>query len=249
MIVAIASLLMMFTFVPPSFANIAPDAAALAPRPGAALPLDARFVDEHGRAVRLGEYFGERPAIVVLGYYGCSNLCAVVLNGLATSVGTTGLTAGRDFDVVVASIDPRETAPDALGRKRAVLGPAPAPGWHFLTGEPQAIAQLTRALDYGYAYDERTGQFAHAAGVTIVGSDGRVRQALYGVAFDGDALRAALAGGAPAPSPLRDALVCFRFDSLAGRYTAAALTAVRLAALAALAVLALYVVRAIRNER
>ena len=114
--------LMMFTFVPPGFAGVEPDVAALAPRPGAPLPLDARFVDEHGRAVQLGDYFGERPVIVVLGYYGCSNLCAVVLNGLEASVATTGLTAGRDFDVVVASIDPREGQVVA----RIMVGHAPS---------------------------------------------------------------------------------------------------------------------------
>ena len=34
------------------------------------LPLDATFRDEAGRTVALGEYFGKRPVILALVYYG-----------------------------------------------------------------------------------------------------------------------------------------------------------------------------------
>ena len=45
------------------------------------VPLDLAFKDETGRDVRLGEYFGKRPVILVLGYYECPMLCTQVLNG------------------------------------------------------------------------------------------------------------------------------------------------------------------------
>src|SRR3954466_8070572 len=38
------------------------------------LPLDAQFVDETGKAVRIGDYFGKHPAIVTLVYYNCPML-------------------------------------------------------------------------------------------------------------------------------------------------------------------------------
>jgi cytochrome oxidase Cu insertion factor (SCO1/SenC/PrrC family) len=44
------------------------DAAPLA---GASLPANATFRDQRGRVVTLGDYFGARPSIVVLGWYGC----------------------------------------------------------------------------------------------------------------------------------------------------------------------------------
>ena len=39
------------------------------------LPLDAQFVDDTGKTVRLGDYFGKRPAILSLVYYNCPMLC------------------------------------------------------------------------------------------------------------------------------------------------------------------------------
>jgi protein SCO1/2 len=39
------------------------------------IPLDGEFRDETGKAVRLGDYFGTRPAILALVYYNCPMLC------------------------------------------------------------------------------------------------------------------------------------------------------------------------------
>src|SRR3984957_2946237 len=50
------------------------------------LPLDAAFVDETGKAVKLGDYFGKHPAIVSLVYYTCPMLCSEELNGLTSSL-------------------------------------------------------------------------------------------------------------------------------------------------------------------
>src|SRR5690348_5212763 len=41
-----------------------------------------KFRDETGKSVQLGDYMGQRPVILVLGYYGCPMLCTLVLNGL-----------------------------------------------------------------------------------------------------------------------------------------------------------------------
>src|SRR5947209_6347775 len=38
------------------------------------LPLDAQFVDDTGKTVRLGDYFGKHPAILTLVYYNCPML-------------------------------------------------------------------------------------------------------------------------------------------------------------------------------
>src|SRR5687768_14577449 len=46
------------------------------------VPLDLSFVDETGRDVRLGDFFGQRPVILALVYYECPMLCTQVLNGL-----------------------------------------------------------------------------------------------------------------------------------------------------------------------
>ena len=107
------------------------------------LPLDAAFTDETGRAVHLGDYFnGTRPAVLALVYYKCPVLCSETLNGLVGALEMVHFNPGKDFDVVIASIDPSETPADAAKKKAALLRRyarlGTAGGWHFLTGKEPA---------------------------------------------------------------------------------------------------------------
>jgi protein SCO1/2 len=228
------------------------------PSPRASLPIATRFRDEHGQRVQLGDYLAGRPAIVVFGYYGCSNLCSVVLQGLASGLTDAGLHAGIDADVVVISIAPQETPAAALQKKQAVLGrdtAGDAAGWHFLTGDEPAIDAVTHAAGYAYAYDAGQRQYAHPAGILVVGDAGRIMALLPGVAFPPSRLRASLSGAASArvdTAIVSDAaprwLACFHYDPHTGRYSFAAMNAARLAGLCALAALAAFVVRARLRE-
>jgi len=227
---------------------------AFAPPPGARLPLDARFVDEQGRSVRLGQLFESRPAIVVPAYYGCSNLCGVVLRGVAAGIAASGLRAGEDVDVVAVSIDPADTPVSALARKRALAPDADA-AWHFLTAQAGDIDRFARALDYRYVYDPAERQFAHPAGIAIVAPGGRIARVLYGVAFPPADLRSAIAASrddaadASDPALARTWLLCFHYDPRTGRYSFAAMNAVRAAGLLSLFGLGGYVAIARRRER
>ena len=106
---------------------------------GARLPLEARFRDESGRELPLGELFGRRPVILAPVYYGCPLLCGQVLAGLARGLKPLSLEAGKDFDVVAFSINPDETPALAASKRTAYLErydrPGSESGWHFLTGE------------------------------------------------------------------------------------------------------------------
>src|SRR5438552_1597803 len=86
----------------------------------APLPLDLMFRAEHGETVQLGQYFGARPVVLVLAYYRCPRLCNVSLNNLAASLSEIDYQAGRDYDVVIVSIDPRETPELAAAKKAAI---------------------------------------------------------------------------------------------------------------------------------
>ena len=237
------------------------DRVAFAPPPNAVLPADAVFADESGRRAPLRDWLNGHPAIVVPAYYGCSNLCTTTLRATRAALRDAGLRAGRDVEVVAISIAPLETPTLARAKKRDVLGAAADEandGWHFLTGDEAAIGRVTRELGYRYAYVADEHQYAHAAGIAIVGADGRLARVLYGVAFPARALRAALAT-ATAPATVDSAttdnatatswLLCFHYDPATGRYTFAAMTAVRVAGLLALAALTVYATRAWRRER
>ncbi len=139
-------------------------------RIGEMLPLDVPWRDEHGRAVKLGDYLGagHRPAVLVMAYYHCPMLCDMVLQGVETGLKPLSLDPGRDFDVIVAGIDPAEKPEQAAKKKQEILEryarPGTADGWHFLTGPQDSITRLTQAVGFRYVYDPERNQFAHAAG-------------------------------------------------------------------------------------
>jgi protein SCO1/2 len=224
-------------------------------RLGAAVPLDLDFRDEAGREVRLGDYFGRRPVLLVLAYYHCPMLCDLVLQGVETGLKPLSLEPGREFDVVVASIDPNETPRQAAAKKREILArygrPATADGWHFLTGPQPSIARLANAVGFQYVYDRERNEFAHAAGIVIVTPEGRISRYLFGVEFPARDLRLSLiesAGGGIGNVVDQVLLYCFHYDPAIGRYSAATLNIVRLAAVATVAGLVLLIVLLRRRE-
>ena len=149
----------------------------------AQLPLDAQFVDD-GHTVRLGDYFGQRPAIVSLVYYNCPMLCSEEMDGLAGALEMVKLTPGKDFEVIVISIDPTET-PELAAKKKAFYlkrygRPETANGWHLLTGQRTSIDKVTEAVGFGYVRvpgpDGKLTQFAHASSIQVVTTDGKLAQ-------------------------------------------------------------------------
>ena len=141
------------------------------------LPLDVEFKDEHGRTVRIGDYFGKRPVVLAFVYYGCPMLCLQSLSSLAATLGVLSEDPGKDFEVVSVSIDPRETPALALEKKAHYVErsgkPSIAKGWHYLTGTETNIRRLTKAAGFRYVWDASTQQYAHPAGIVIATPQGR----------------------------------------------------------------------------
>ena len=196
-------------------------------RLGASLPLDAIFQDEAGRAVRLGGFFGSRPVVLVLAYYNCPMLCTEVLNGVVSSLRAISFDAGRQFDVVVVSFDPRDKPQDAAAKKAAYMAVYKRPdadkGWHFLTGGPGSIDRLTKAVGFRYKFDETLGQFAHAAGIYVATADGKLSRYFYGIEYAPRDLRLGLieASENRIGNPVDQILLfCYHYDPKVGRYGA-----------------------------
>ncbi len=155
------------------------------------LPLGLAFTDEAGKAVRLGDYFGKRPAILALVYYQCPMLCSEELNGLVSALQMVRYTPGKDFDVIVASIDPSEGPELAAAKKRSYLKrygkPETAAGWHFLTGPQASIDALTSAVGFRYVKisvpRSTATQYAHASAIQLVTPEGRLAQYYMGVEY------------------------------------------------------------------
>ena len=211
----------------------------------APLPLDVPLRDEIGRAVRLGDYFGKRPVVFALVYYNCPMLCTQVLNGLVGALNTMSLDAGRDFDVVAVSFDPRDKPSDAAAKKDAYLTrykrPNAADGWHFLVGDPPAIARIAKAAGFRYKWDESRGQFAHASAIMVATPDGRLARYFYGIEYSPRDLRLGLveASAGRIGTPVDQVLLyCFHYDPASGKYGAVVIRMMRLAGAATIAILA-----------
>ena len=187
------------------------------------LPLDASFVDETGKPVKLGDYFGKHPAVVSLVYYTCPMLCSEELNGLTSSLQMVKLTPGKDFDVVIVSIDPSDT-PEQAARSKALYvkrygKPETAAGWHFLTGQRPAIDAVTDAIGFGYVRvpgpDGKMTQFAHASAIEIVTPEGKLAQYYLGVEYSPRDILLGLinASGNQIGSPVANILTyCYHYD-------------------------------------
>jgi protein SCO1/2 len=203
-------------------------------RLGEYVPLDLPFVDEAGQAVALGDYFGERPVLLALGYYECPMLCSLVREGLVGAVSDVQLDVGADYQVVYVSIDPAETPMNAANTKAVTLAeygrPASADGWHFLTGPQDSIQRLADAIGFGYFYDETIDQYAHAAGIVVLTPQGELARYFYGIEYNPSDLRLGLVEAADNKigSPVDQLLLlCYSYDPTTGRYTGLVMTVLR----------------------
>ena len=194
------------------------------------LPLDASFVDESGKTVKLGDYFGKHPAILSLVYYTCPMLCSEELDGLTSSLEMVKLNPGKDFDVVIISIDPSDT-PEQAAKSKALYvkrygRPETAAGWHFLTGQRPAIDAVTNAVGFGYVRvpgpDGKLSQFAHASSIEIVTTEGKLAQYYLGVEYSPKHMLLGLidASGNKIGSPVANILTyCYHYDPQTNKHS------------------------------
>ena len=205
---------------------------------GGQMPLDTEFKDEDGRTVKLGNYFNTgRPVIIAFVYYECPMLCNQVLNGLTGSLKGISFDAGKDFDVIAISFDARENDKTDLAKNKKAsyverYGRAGAEtGWHFLTGTQEAIDKATSAAGFSYKWDEKSGQFAHAAGIMVATPEGKLSRYFYGIDYSPKDLKFGLMEsnankvGNPAEQLL---LYCYHYDPATGKYGLAILRVMRL---------------------
>ncbi len=155
------------------------------------LPLNLTFTDDAGKQVTLGSYFGKVPAILALVYYRCPMLCSEELDGLVSALEMVRFVPGKDFNIIVVSIDPTEGTDLAAEKKSTYLKryghPETANGWHFLTGTQPNIDALTKAVGFRYVKMTVPGsnltQFAHASSIQIVTPEGKLAQYYMGVEY------------------------------------------------------------------
>ena len=193
----------------------------------AQVPPDLTFRDETEKTVKLGDYFGRKPIILDLAYYNCTMLCGEVLAGLTGAMKMVSFNLGEEYDVITVSFNPNETPELAAAKKKDYVQrygrPGAQQGWHFLTGQPDAINALTKAVGFQYQYDPKINQYAHATAIMILTPQGKISRYFYGVDFPPKDLRLGLVEasqnkiGSPVDAIL---LYCYHYDPATGKYGA-----------------------------
>jgi len=193
----------------------------------AQVPPDLAFVDDAGRAVKLGDYFGKKPLILNLVYYNCTMLCGEALAGLTSSMKLIKFDVGKEFEVVTVSFNPKETPDLAAAKKKNFVDrygrPGAGSGWHFLTGPAESINALTKAVGFNYQYDPKLNQYAHATAIMVLTPEGRISRYFYGVDFPPKDLRMGLveaSQGKIGNAVDQVLLYCYHYDPTTGKYGA-----------------------------
>lgn len=208
---------------------------------GEQLPLETEFKDENGQTVKLGSFFNKKkPVILALVYYECPMLCNQVLNGLTGSLKGISFDAGKEFDVVAISFDARENdkADLAKNKKASYLEryerSQSGNGWHFLTGTQESIDKVTNAVGFKYKWDEKSNQFAHGSGITVVTPEGKLSRYFYGIDYSPSDLKFGIMESAEnkVGNPVEKLMLyCFHYDPASGKYGLAILNVMRLGAI------------------
>jgi protein SCO1 len=220
------------------------------------LPLNLTFHDEHGAAALLADYFGSKPVILVLAYYECPNMCTLVLNALLQSAHDLKLEIGKDYQIIVVSIDPHEGPALATAKKQIYAQrygrPGAANGWHFLTGDEASIRSVANAVGFRFVYDPQTRQFAHPSVITVLTPAGKVSRYFAGIEYPPSDLRLALIEASSNHiGSLTDQLflLCFHYDPASGKYGLLIKGLIQFAGISTVLVLGCWIALMVRRER
>ena len=186
----------------------------------------------------------------------CPMLCTQVLNGLVSALGVMNFEAGREFDVVAVSFNPKEGPGLASQKKAAYMErygrPHTAGGWHFLTGSEDSIRRLTSAVGFRYTFDDQSKQFAHGAAIQVLTPKGVLARYFYGIEFSARDIRFGLieASEERIGTRIDDVLLlCYHYDPSSGKYGTVVLGLVRLGGIATVLAFLVFLIVSLRRER
>jgi protein SCO1 len=223
----------------------------------AAMPLDVPLTSDEGKPVTLRTYLdGKRPHLFLFAYHTCPVLCSMVLKATGKGLKPIPWKLGREFDMVVVSINPNETLDDTRRRKTIFLAdygfPGAENGVHFLSGPQSSIDALTKAAGVEYQYDAEQKQYGHPAVVMLLKPGGELARYLYGLEFAPNDFRLGLleaSAGRSISTIEQLILYCYHYDPKGGKYVLVAWRVMRIGGGACGAVLVLALALLWRRER
>jgi protein SCO1/2 len=215
---------------------------------GNTLPPDIGFTNSAGKIVHLGEYFSDgKPAIVAMVYYKCPIVCTVVMSRLAETINDLDFTVGKDYRVLVFSVDPTEDTALARQTKLSYISsynrevtPEVEAGWEFHCTDDEAARRLGDALGFKFRKLD-DGAYTHPVVLAVITPDGKVSRYLYGFVYPARDVKLALmeASEGKLVKTIGDRLLlrCYMYDPKAGSYTLQATRVMQIAGVVTVAAL------------
>jgi protein SCO1/2 len=224
---------------------------------GAQVDASLKFTDERGYPYTLKQLFpGERPVVLLLGYYSCPAMCGQVLDATLRTLSRVDLEPSQDYFLLNVSIDPKETPEIAAARKTAFLSKfakvGATDGWRVCVGDETNVKQLADAVGFRYYWSEHANQYAHPPAVVVLTPQGIVSRVLVNTEFEPADLRLALIEASQGKlgsfwDQVR--LNCLTFDARTSTYTLTAMTIMRVGGALTVVALATMILLMLRKER
>lgn len=224
---------------------------------GRVVDRDLEFVDERGYPYKLQQLFpGEKPVVLMLGYYSCPAMCGQVLDAVLWSLSQVELEPDDDYKILTVSIDPKEDAGIAKQRKAAFLPRLMKTGgdsaWRVLTGTEEASAALAERVGFNYYWSEATKQYAHPPSVIFLTPEGKVSRVIVNTYFEPEDMRLALVEASEGTLGTfwdQVKLNCLTFDPRTNTYSVTAMTLMRIGGAVTVVALAAMIWIMLRRER
>ncbi len=186
------------------------------------VPGDIMLTDHNGNLVNLKQLIN-KPTVLCFVYYRCPGICSPLMNGLAEVMASTGLALGKDYQAVTISFDSRESYD--LGQKKRdtylkKLKGQDGSGWTFLTGDSANIARVTKALGFGFKF--QNNEFLHEGALIMLSPQGKITRYLKGISFAPFEFKLAIyeaSKGKSAPTIIKVLSYCYSYDRKSEHYS------------------------------
>jgi len=143
---------------------------------------DYVFRDTRGKHIRLSDFQGN-PLVISMIYSSCGDVCPVITKTLENIDAIARDALGDDaFKIVTIGFDVGNDNPVRMQSFARQYGISADDHWQFLSGDLIAVAGLSE--DIGFLYYESAKGFDHLTQTTILDSDGKVVQQIYGETFE-----------------------------------------------------------------
>ncbi len=167
--------------------EVTEDPTGVVEKGGDYIPLDARFTNETGEVVSLGQLV-TKPTLLLPVYFNCPRICSFDMANLALALQQTKI-KHDSFNIITFSFDEQETAQDAAKAKKnysnMLKGQFSTDSWSFLTGDQHNIQLVTDSIGYTFK-DAGEGLFLHPSALVVLAEDGKIIKYVYGAFLSGD---------------------------------------------------------------